>query len=98
MGLIGLTWKQSGKPLALYDYYIAAALVWFVIQAVYESIYLTATLGATGAALTELVGDLAGAAPRHSDSRICLADRFSASASESFITFIRCRRRMPDLA
>ena len=55
VGLIGLTWQRSGKPLAFYDYYIAAALGWFVIQAVYESIYLTATLGATGAELTELV-------------------------------------------
>jgi hypothetical protein len=53
-GLIALTWKRSGKPLASYDYYIAAALVWFVVQAVGESVYLTATLSATGEALTHL--------------------------------------------
>jgi hypothetical protein len=55
VGLIGLTWKLSGKPLASYDYYIGAALVWFVVQAIYESVYLTATLSATGEALTHLV-------------------------------------------
>ena len=54
VGLIGLTWKQSGKPLASYDYYIGAALVWFVVQAICESVYLTATLSATGEALTDL--------------------------------------------
>jgi hypothetical protein len=53
--LIGLTWHRSGKPLAHYDYYIAAALAWFVIQAVYESVYLTATLAVTGQELTRLV-------------------------------------------
>jgi hypothetical protein len=55
VGLICLTWQRGGKPLAVYDYYITAALAWFVIQAVYESIYLTATLGATGPGLTQLV-------------------------------------------
>jgi hypothetical protein len=49
------TWKQSGKPLAYYDYYIAAALGWFVVQAVYESIYLGATLTAQGERLLSLV-------------------------------------------
>lgn len=53
--LIGLTWKRSGKPLAAYDYYIGAALVWFVVQAIYEGIYLTATLGASGEDLMRLV-------------------------------------------
>jgi hypothetical protein len=55
VALIGLTWKRSGKPLASYDYYIGAALGWFVVQAVYESVYLTATLSATGPALVQLV-------------------------------------------
>ena len=49
------TLRRSGKPLAFYDYYIVAALAWFVIQAIYEAIYLTATLSATGDALTALV-------------------------------------------
>lgn len=41
------TWRKSGKPLAFYDRYIVNALVWFVIQAVYEAVYLAATLSAT---------------------------------------------------
>jgi hypothetical protein len=55
VALIALTWKQSGKPLASYDYYIGAALGWFFVQAIYESVYLTATLSATGPALVQLV-------------------------------------------
>ncbi len=39
------TWRRSGRPLAIYDYYILSALVWFVVQAVYEAVYLSATLG-----------------------------------------------------
>jgi hypothetical protein len=53
--LILLTWRRSGKGLAFYDYYIVCALFWFVVQAVYESVYLTATLFATGDELTHLV-------------------------------------------
>jgi hypothetical protein len=45
----------SGKPLAHYDYYILAALGWFVVQAIYEGIYLTATLSASGGELAQLV-------------------------------------------
>jgi hypothetical protein len=41
------TWRRSGKPLAFYDWYIVNGLAWFIIQAVYESIYLAATLAAT---------------------------------------------------
>lgn len=52
--LIVATWRQSGKPLAFYDYYILAALGWFVLQAVYESVYLTATLSASGSELVAL--------------------------------------------
>jgi hypothetical protein len=47
-GVLTLTWRRSGKTLALYDGYVVSALVWFVIQAVYESVYLTATLSAAG--------------------------------------------------
>jgi hypothetical protein len=53
--LILTTWRRSGKGLAFYDYYILSALVWFVVQAVYEGIYLTATLFATAEELTQLV-------------------------------------------
>lgn len=49
------TWRKSGKPLAFYDYYIIAALGWFVLQAVYASVYLAATLSASGEALVWLV-------------------------------------------
>src|SRR5262245_41317804 len=41
------TWRRSGKPLAFFDWYIVNALAWFLIQAVYESVYLAATLAAT---------------------------------------------------
>jgi hypothetical protein len=46
VGVLVRTWQRSGKPLAFYDGYILSALVWFVVQAVYESVYLTATLSA----------------------------------------------------
>jgi uncharacterized protein involved in response to NO len=45
---IGATWRNSGKALALSDYYIVSSLAWFVVQAVYESLYLAATLHVTG--------------------------------------------------
>jgi hypothetical protein len=54
-GLIVVTLLRSGKPLVFYDYYILSALAWFLIQAVYESVYLTATLVHSGDALTLLV-------------------------------------------
>ena len=47
-GVIGATWRASGKPLAFYDWYILNALAWFVIQAAYEAVYLAATLSAPG--------------------------------------------------
>ncbi|HWG45924.1 MAG TPA: NnrS family protein [Gemmataceae bacterium] len=43
-GIILATWRNSGKPLAVYDYYIVSALAWFILQAVYETVYLSATL------------------------------------------------------
>ena len=53
--LIAATILRSDRPLVHYDYYILAALVWFLAQAVYEGIYLTATLAAAGDDLTRLV-------------------------------------------
>jgi hypothetical protein len=44
VGVIVQTLRTSGKPWAFYDYYILSALAWFVIQAVYETAYLAATL------------------------------------------------------
>lgn len=55
VGVILATWRSAGQPLVVYDYYILSALLWFVVQAVYESIYLAATLQATGADLVQLV-------------------------------------------
>ena len=55
VGIIAATWRRSGKPLVFYDYYIASALVWFVVQAVYEGVYLTVTASATGERLVSLV-------------------------------------------
>jgi hypothetical protein len=46
--VIGATWRQSGKSLAVYDYYIASALFWFTAQAVYEALYLVALAWAPG--------------------------------------------------
>ena len=42
--VIATTWRQSGKPLAFYDYFIISAIGWFILQAIYESIYLAVTL------------------------------------------------------
>ncbi len=42
--IIGSTWRRSGKPLAFYDWYIISAFAWFLLQAVYETIYTAATL------------------------------------------------------
>jgi hypothetical protein len=44
--VIVATWRAAGKGLAFYDYYILAALGWFVVQAVAEAVYLAATLSA----------------------------------------------------
>ena len=55
VGIILMTWRRSGKPLVFYDYYIVSALIWFVVQAVYESIYLTVTAAADGERLVSLV-------------------------------------------
>jgi len=41
------TWWRAGTRLAAYEWYILAALGWFVIQAVFEAVYLRATLAAT---------------------------------------------------
>jgi hypothetical protein len=53
--ILAVTWRDAGQPFAFYDYYILSALGWFVIQAVYEAVYLAATLGATGADAVNLV-------------------------------------------
>ncbi len=45
-GIILATWRRAGRGLAFYDYYILAALGWFVVQAVAEAVYLGATLAA----------------------------------------------------
>ena len=47
VGIIFTTWRHSHKPLAFYDAYIASALIWFFVHAVYDAIYLAATLAAS---------------------------------------------------
>ena len=42
--IILTTLSKSGKPWVYYDGYITASLGWFLVQAVYEAIYLAATL------------------------------------------------------
>ena len=46
---------SDGRKLVHYEYYIFSGLFWFLVQAVYEGIYLTATLTAHGDALAALV-------------------------------------------
>jgi hypothetical protein len=58
--IIAMTWRRSGKPAAFYDGYILSAIGWFVVQAIFESVYLAATLNATGNGLVELVGTWQG--------------------------------------
>ncbi|HEY1381405.1 MAG TPA: DUF1858 domain-containing protein, partial [Gemmataceae bacterium] len=55
VAVLAATWRASGKPLAFYDGFIISALVWFVIQAVGEAVYLAATLRAAGPDLVALV-------------------------------------------
>ncbi len=56
VGIIWKTLRRSGKPFAFYDYYILSGLAWFFLQAVYGSIYFTATaLAPTRDALLGLV-------------------------------------------
>jgi hypothetical protein len=43
-GVILGTWRAAGRGLAFYDYYILVALGWFVGQAVFEALYLRATI------------------------------------------------------
>jgi hypothetical protein len=55
------TWRGSGKGLAVYDGYVLSALGWFLVQAVWESVYLAATLRADGPELIDLVATWQGA-------------------------------------
>jgi hypothetical protein len=54
IGILARTWRAAGKPLAFYDYYIVCSLAWFILQAIYETVYLAATLRASGR--EELIG------------------------------------------
>jgi hypothetical protein len=59
--LIVRTWRASGQGFATYDYYLLAALFWFVVQAVGETVYLAATLAASPGELVGLVATWQGA-------------------------------------
>jgi len=47
IGVILATWRSSEKGLAHYDWYILSSLGWFLVQAIFETAYLAATLAAT---------------------------------------------------
>jgi hypothetical protein len=60
-GIILQTWRRSGKPLAVYDYYILAAVTWFVVQAIYDAVYFGMTAWITErAVLVDLVAGWQG--------------------------------------
>jgi len=46
--VVAATARRSAKPLQAYDWYIFAALGWFLVQAVYGTLYFAATLLAAG--------------------------------------------------
>jgi hypothetical protein len=46
VAIILKTLQTSGKPWVYYDGYIVASLAWFLLQAIYESFYVAATLAA----------------------------------------------------
>lgn len=46
--VLATTWRRAGKALEFYDAYIVSALAWFIVQAVYEAVYLAATLAVAG--------------------------------------------------
>jgi hypothetical protein len=47
LGVILTTWRRAEKGLAHYDWYIVSAMGWFLVQAIYETVYLAATLHTT---------------------------------------------------
>src|SRR5262249_45674458 len=51
----------AAAPREAYDYYILSALGWFVVQAVYEAVYLVATASAADDQLVPLVATWQGA-------------------------------------
>lgn len=55
VAIIIRTWQQCREPLAFYDGYILSAMFWFLAQAIFESIFLAATLAAEGKQLSALV-------------------------------------------
>jgi hypothetical protein len=59
--VIAATWRAAGKPFMAHDAYIATALFWFVVQAVYETLYLAATFRAGPGELVPLVATWQGA-------------------------------------
>lgn len=62
VSLIVRTLGKAEKAFEAYDYYILSALAWFVLQAIYDTVYLAATLAATGSEqLLPLVATYQGA-------------------------------------
>jgi hypothetical protein len=54
--VIAATVRRSSQPFLISDAYVASALVWFVVQAVYEGVYLAATFLVPPDGLVALVG------------------------------------------
>ena len=59
--VIAVTWRRSGRRAEVYDWYIASALFWFVLQAACEAVYVAATFRAGPAELVPLVATWQGA-------------------------------------
>jgi hypothetical protein len=60
--IVGRTLRRSGKSLAVYDYYICCAFFWFIVQAVCDGAYFTATaLASDTDALRPLIATWQGA-------------------------------------
>lgn len=61
VGIVVATLRSAERGLEHYDYYVLAALGWFFVQAVYETVYFAATLLAPDrAALLQLVATWQG--------------------------------------
>jgi hypothetical protein len=59
--IILVTWRAAAQPLAIHDYYILSSLCWFLVQAVYDTLYFAATVQAADEeALVDLVATWQG--------------------------------------
>lgn len=59
--VIAATWRGSGMSFSVSDSFIAAALVWFAVQAIFETLYLAATFRTGPGEFVPLVATWQGA-------------------------------------